>query len=79
MRKQFQFRIFIPENFGPPKIGIKIGVKLSSRNSNLFQFLFHFFKLDPKTKIETRLLPSAYSLLFLKAKLFFPFKKSKPS
>ena len=54
--KQFQFIIFIPENFGPPKIGIKIGIKLSSRNSNLFQFLFQFLKMDPKTKIWTRLL-----------------------
>jgi hypothetical protein len=37
---------------------IKNGVKLSSRNSNLFQFLpvFHLEEMGPKTKIETRLL-----------------------
>jgi hypothetical protein len=54
--KQFQYSKFILFHFGPPKVRIKIGVKLSSRHSNLFQFLFHFVKMGPKTKIETRLL-----------------------
>ena len=36
--------------------GIKNGIKWSSRNSNLFHFLFHFDEMGPKTKIETRLL-----------------------
>ena len=34
------------------KAGFKIFcLKLSSRNSNLFQFLFHFDEMGPKTKI----------------------------
>ncbi len=61
--KQFQYNKFIPTHFEPPKVGIEIGIKLYSRNSNLFQFLFQLFEMGPKTKIETRLLETTYTKL----------------
>jgi hypothetical protein len=42
---------------------------LSSRNSNKVNFLFQFFKMDPKTKIETRLLSFDWDLRFRRAQL----------
>jgi hypothetical protein len=53
--KLVQFHKFMELDFGPGKVSIKIGIKLCSRNSNLFQFLWKLLEMGPKTKIETRL------------------------